>query len=77
MSSLTVTNQEFSLVPESHNPHPFGIPIRVLIADSNQMNSELLAGALTRNRTIEVVGSATCDSAIPNSAKGSCITRLE
>jgi DNA-binding NarL/FixJ family response regulator len=64
MSSLTVTNQEFSLVPESQNPHPFGIPIRVLIADSNQMNSELLAGALTRNRTIEVVGSATGDSAL-------------
>jgi DNA-binding NarL/FixJ family response regulator len=38
---------------------PFGLPIRVLIADNNQMNSELLAVALRRCRPIQLAGCAT------------------
>ena len=38
--------------------------IRVAIADDNQMNGELLAGALRRNRSIDVVGSFTDHSSV-------------
>lgn len=34
---------------------PFRVPIRLLVADSNQMSSELLAVALKRYRTLEVL----------------------
>jgi DNA-binding NarL/FixJ family response regulator len=38
--------------------------IRVAIADDNQMNGELLSGALKRHRSIEVIGSFTDHSSV-------------
>jgi DNA-binding NarL/FixJ family response regulator len=47
----------------------FAEPVRVAIADGNQMNGELLTAALKRNRAFEVTGTVTDSDSVRSEAR--------